>query len=296
MMEHTLLLVDDEPFSLELMSELLESDGYKTVQADSGEEAWARLEAEHERFCAVLLDKMMPGLNGMELLARIKESPDMESLPVIIQSAFGSPGSIQQGMSAGAFFFLSKPFSRDMLLAVVKAAVSHWDRQLYFREMGLHQEGTMMLLQEAEFTLRTLQEAHAVTALLARACPVPERVASGLYELIANAVEHGNLEFGFQDKQRLLAEEGWSNALQSRLSDPAYAQRQVSVRFQRSAEDITFTITDQGRGFDWRAILNAGPAALLRPHGRGILLAKLSSFDQLEYPGDGNQVIARLRL
>lgn len=296
MMEHTLLLVDDEPFSLELMSELLESDGYKTVQADSGEEAWARLEAEHERFCAVLLDKMMPGLNGMELLARIKESPDMESLPVIIQSAFGSPGSIQQGMSAGAFFFLSKPFSRDMLLAVVKAAVDHWDRQLYFREMGLHQEGTMMLLQEAEFTLRTLQEAHAVTALLARTCPVPERVASGLYELIANAVEHGNLGFGFQDKQRLLAEEGWESALQARLSDPAYAQRQVSVRFRRSAEDITFTVTDQGRGFDWQAILNAGPAALLRPHGRGILLAKLSSFDHLEYCGDGNQVIARLRL
>lgn len=296
MMEHTLLLVDDEPFSLELMSELLESDGYKTVQAESGEEAWARLEAEHERFCAVLLDKMMPGLSGMELLARIKESPDMESLPVIIQSAFGSPGSIQQGMSAGAFFFLSKPFSRDLLLAVVKAAVSHWDRQLYFREMGLHQEGTMMLLQEAEFTLRTLQEAHAVTALLSRACPVPERIASGLYELIANAVEHGNLEFNFQDKQRLLAEENWDSALQARLTDPTYAQRQVSVRFQRAAEGITFTITDQGRGFDWQAVLNAGPAALLRPHGRGILLAKLSSFDQLEYPGDGSRVIARLLL
>ena len=58
----------------------------------------------------------------------------------------------------------------------------------------------------------------------------------------------------------------------------------------------TFTITDQGRGFDWRSVLNAGPAALLRPHGRGILLAKLSSFDQLEYPGDGSQVIARLLL
>lgn len=154
----------------------------------------------------------------------------------------------------------------------------------------------MMLLQDAEFTLRTLQEAHAVTALLSRACPVPERVASGLYELIANAVEHGNLEFNFRDKQRLLAEENWDSALQARLSDPTYAQRQVSVRFQRAAEGITFTITDQGRGFDWQAVLNAGPAALLRPHGRGILLAKLSSFDQLEYPGDGSRVIAQLLL
>lgn len=76
-MIHTLLLVDDEPFNLELMSEQLEDAGYKTVTADSGEAAWNVLQQEEHRFSAVLLDKMMPGMNGFELLRRIKQSPQL---------------------------------------------------------------------------------------------------------------------------------------------------------------------------------------------------------------------------
>jgi DNA-binding response OmpR family regulator len=143
----------------------------------------------------VLLDKMMPGMNGFDVLKRIKSTPELNFLPVILQTAIGSPASVQQGMEAGAFYYLTKPFSRDMLLAVVKAAQSHWDRHQAFRELAKQHLDALAHLQQAEFRLRTLKEAQTVTALLA--APAPSR-KSGHRPVRADGQRHRAWQPGHQ--------------------------------------------------------------------------------------------------
>ncbi|MBV8046030.1 MAG: response regulator [Paludibacterium sp.] len=295
-MAHTLLLVDDEPFNLELMTELLEDAGYRVRTAESGEAAWHLLDREGDAFSSVLLDKMMPGMDGFELLRRIKSDQRLEFLPVIMQTAVGAAASVQEGLSQGAFYYLTKPFSREMLQAVVAAAVSHWDRHTYFRELVNQQAEALGYLNEAHFAFRTHKEAQWVTALLARACPHPERVATGLFELLVNAIEHGNLRLSYAEKTQLQADGAWEAELERRLSDPEFGQRQVRLSYRRSREAIRFSIADEGAGFDWRHYLDTEAISYLESHGRGILIARKLSFDQLNYLGNGNQVDADIWL
>jgi CheY-like chemotaxis protein/anti-sigma regulatory factor (Ser/Thr protein kinase) len=293
-MAYKLLLVDDEPFNLELMTELLLDAGYEAITAENGEEAWTILETQGPEFSAVLLDKMMPGINGFEVLRRIKNDPRLEFLPVIMQTAVGAAASVQESLSAGAFYYLTKPFSREMLLAVVEAAVSHWDRHAHFKELATQQVEALGFLQQARFEFRTHKEAQWVTALLAKACPHPERVATGLFELLVNAIEHGNLELSYADKSRLQASEEWEQELDKRLADPALGKRMVSVDYLRQPDRISFNIIDQGKGFDWVHFMDTESLSYLDSHGRGILIARKLSFDQVNYEGSGNTVQALL--
>ncbi|MBV8680731.1 MAG: response regulator [Aquitalea sp.] len=295
-MTHRLLLVDDEPFNLELLSELLQAAGYDTICAQDGNQAWEILQQQGSTLSTVLLDKMMPGLNGFDVLKRIKNTPELNFLPVIMQTAINSPASVQEGMEAGAFYYLTKPFSRDMLLAVVEAARSHWDRHQAFRELAKQHLDALAHLQQAEFRLRTLKEAQTVTALLARTCQQPEKVATGLFELMVNAIEHGNLAISYQEKTRLQAEGEWEAELERRLNDPELGQREVSITFLRQPGWLNFTIQDMGAGFDWQQYEDSPAASLLASHGRGILIARKLSFDHVEYQGKGNHVVARIRL
>ncbi len=287
-----LLLVDDEPFNLELLSELLQDAGYDTVQAEDGETAWQILQQEGETFSAVLLDKMMPGISGFELLCRMKAPSKLAFVPAIMQTAVGAAASVQEGLSSGAFYYLTKPFSRDMLLAVVAAAAVHWDRHQHFKELANQQAGALRHMNSASFCFRNLLEAQHVTALLARASPEPEKVATGLFELIVNAIEHGNLEVSYEDKTRLQSQDRWESELEKRLADPMLGQRRVWVDMAREAGSLRFTIRDEGQGFDWQNFQDSAPDALLSSHGRGILIARRLSFDEGAYQGCGNVVVA----
>lgn len=295
-MIHTLLLVDDEPFNLELMSEQLEDAGYKTVTADSGEAAWNVLQQEEHRFSAVLLDKMMPGMNGFELLRRIKQSPQLEFLPVIMQTAVGTAASIQESLSAGVFYYLTKPFTREMLLAVVSAAVSHWDRHSHFKALSEQQIDALLHLNSARFRIKTYQQAQNITSLLAHSCPQPGRAATGLFELFVNAIEHGNLGLTYDEKSRLQYEGRWEAELEHRLADPTLGSRHVDVRFERYDDQIEFVIQDQGEGFDWQPYIESNATLINEMHGRGIMIAQRLAFDTMEYLGNGNCVRASIFL
>lgn len=293
-MPHKLLLVDDEPFNLELMSELLQDAGYEVALAEDGETALAILQREGESFSTVLLDKMMPGISGFDVLKRIKSEPRLEFLPVIMQTAMGAASSVQEGLAAGAFYYLTKPFSRDMLLAIVEAAIGHWDRYAHFRELANLHVDALRHLNQAAFTFRSHKEAQTVTALLAKTCAQPERVATGLFELLVNAIEHGNLDISFDEKSHFIADGQWEAELARRMQDPVLGQRQVRVDFSREPDHMRFTISDMGAGFDWERYQNAEPASLMSSHGRGILIARKLSFDGLHYQGSGNIVEARV--
>lgn len=117
-----LLLVDDDPGLLRTLQVLLEDEGgYAVELASSGGEALDRL-ARFAGIRAVLSDLSMPGMDGLELLERIRDI--VPGLPVILMTAFGSVSSAVEAMKRGAFQYLTKPVDPDELLLQVKRALS----------------------------------------------------------------------------------------------------------------------------------------------------------------------------
>ena len=142
------------------------------------------------------------------------------------------------------------------------------------------------------FRYRDLEEAKSLAHFLARACPEPERAILGLHELLINAVEHGNLGLSYTDKSALIAATSWLEEVNHRLQLDEFKDRYVEVRFERLADSLSFTIIDQGKGFDWRDYLDFSTERAFDLHGRGIAMAGKISFDSLTYLGCGNTVVA----
>lgn len=294
--DSSLLLVDDDPVNLEILVEHLEEAGYHTITASQGEEAWETLQAGTIPFQAVLLDRMMPVMNGMDVLAKVKSHNSLSALPVIMQTAAGTAEEIREGIEAGAFYYLTKPFTKEILLSIVQAAVRDFTKyQSLQSELGA-QSQIFHCLDSAHFHFQTLQEAHTLALALARACPEPDKVAMGLLDLLVNAVEHGNLQLTYDEKTQLQQTGEWETEIARRLSLPDFAHKYATVSFHRSVEKIEFLITDQGLGFDWRRYLDMSPTLSFASHGRGIAMARALSFGTLEYRGIGNEVVCTINL
>jgi anti-sigma regulatory factor (Ser/Thr protein kinase) len=214
---------------------------------------------------------------------------------VIMQTSAADQREVLEGLQAGAYYYLTKPFRKEMLRSIVRAAAGDYARVKALREELRKQAGVLSLLRSGHFVFRTIGEAMDLGAFLARAFPDPDRVLVGLSELLVNAVEHGNLELGYNEKSRLEEQGAWQEEIERRLQSPLYAQRVAEARLLRGPEGVEITIRDQGPGFDPTPYLRVDPARLFDTHGRGILIAKTMSFDTLEFRDTGREVVATVR-
>src|SRR3990172_3856298 len=115
-MRFKILVIDDEPILRDSLRVALETSGYDVLTARTGEEGLDLSQRENPDL--VLLDHWLPGMNGDEVLRRIKEmNPD---IPVIVMTAQGSIELAVNAMKMGAFDFLIKPFELDQIEALVK--------------------------------------------------------------------------------------------------------------------------------------------------------------------------------
>lgn len=117
----TILAVDDEPNARKLLKLLLEREGYRVITAANGEEALilAKVEQPH----VVLLDVMMPKMNGYEALRRLREDQDTAAIPAIMVTAKGTEHDIAQSFRLGAVFHIEKPYETKDLLQKIHVAV-----------------------------------------------------------------------------------------------------------------------------------------------------------------------------
>lgn len=118
--EKTLLLVEDEPALRDLIALILEHQvGCRVVTAGDGEEALKTFESVRPQ--AVVLDILLPYINGLDLLRRLNDQGDLEQTGVIVISALGYPEIVRQAVTAGARDFLVKPFDPELLAERVKS-------------------------------------------------------------------------------------------------------------------------------------------------------------------------------
>jgi CheY-like chemotaxis protein/anti-sigma regulatory factor (Ser/Thr protein kinase) len=291
-----LLLVDDSPLNLKILLEFLPQPDYRCTTAQGGLQAWEMLEAQPDRFHAVLLDRIMPEMDGMEVLRKMKQHPVLSQIPVIMQTAASTHQQTLEGLQAGAYYYLAKPFEKATLQAIVDAAVRDHISYLEVRQDLRRTTTTMHLLDSGTFRFKTPEEAKNLAMLLAHAYPDANRVVTGILELTLNAIEHGNLNIGYKEKSRLIEEEQLDSEIERRLSDPLYSSREATAQFVRRPDTLSLHISDQGKGFEWQKYLNFDPDRAFDTHGRGIAMANKLSFDTIEYRGNGNQVIAVLQL
>ncbi len=116
-----ILVVDDEPDLVELVSYNLKKDGYEVSSASDAEEALSML--EKERRDLLILDLMLPGMSGMELLRVLRGNPETAQQAVIMLTAKGEEIDRVLGLEMGADDYITKPFSPRELLARVKAVL-----------------------------------------------------------------------------------------------------------------------------------------------------------------------------
>lgn len=289
------LAVDDDPVNLHIIGETLAGGGLELVFASGGEPA-LRVLSDEQAFDLLILDRMMPGMDGMSLLRQLKASPRHAKLQVIMQTAAATPEQVAEGLSAGAHYYLTKPYTPAALRTIVRAALEDVQRTRELEQQATLGVESMHMLERAVFGFRTIAQATQLGALLAQLCPRPGTAALGLAEIMVNAVEHGNLAISYAEKSLLKRADRMDAELERRLADPKYAGRRAMVEFERTPDRLRFTVTDQGQGFDWPAFLEMDPTRAFDPNGRGIALARAMSFDRLDFHGSGNVVVATIQL
>jgi len=118
-----LLVVEDDPEMRELLTDVLSGEGFLAESVGDGAEALIRLRTD--TFAAVLLDKNMPGLSGLELLPSLRTM--CPNTPIILTTAFGDAETEQEAATKGAYAYLPKPFTTQSLLEAIRRALEPRD-------------------------------------------------------------------------------------------------------------------------------------------------------------------------
>lgn len=117
-----ILAVDDENDVLLIIKTALQSEGYRVLTAPNGKDGLAL--AEEKQPNLILLDLMMPEMDGMEVLRKLKESGRTAKIPVIILTGLSDRSKVRQALDQGTSFYIVKPFDYQELVSKVKLALS----------------------------------------------------------------------------------------------------------------------------------------------------------------------------
>ncbi len=267
-----ILIAEDNGPTRVLVEAILKEAGYTTETATDGKKAYDRIAATP--FDLLLTDIWMPGLNGLELLSKIKTLP--MAPPVIVMTSDDTPDTLLKAIREQAYHYIPKPIDPQELIRLVQDGLDASHRRAVIEVTSATPNWVELLVpcdQKAASRMRNF--------VMQLEADLPEdlreTIAMAFYELLANAIE-------------------WGGQL-----DPS---KKVRIAFLRFARMFMFRIEDPGPGFDIDALDHAAvnnpddPIAHmsvrenrgLRPGGFGLLMVKTSA-DELLYNEARNEVV-----
>lgn len=289
--QRRILTVDDDRLSSFVMSEKLINLGYAVDVCDSGAQALDTLSEAPDAFDVVLLDRMMPEMDGIEVVRRLAKHESLRHVPVVMVTGANTPEDMREGIDVGVFHYLAKPVDSALLQSVVSAALRQGAVNKALREDAVGATAFDQLTA-ARFTFRTMSQAQMLAGFLANCFPDPDRALHGLAALLFNAVEHGLLEIGFERKGELLRDGALHDEIERLSNLESNKAKSAEVSIARKADGVYVVVTDNGPGFRWKEFVTIDSSRASTGHGRGIAQAKATSFDKLTYNESGNRVVA----
>ncbi len=289
-MEKTnILIVEDEEVNREMLSELVKGVGHNPITATNGREGLEQLHAQ-ENIKGILLDWIMPEMDGLELLKIIKKKDAFSDIPVIMQTSKRDKKSILEGISHGAYYYLTKPYETEILLAVLRAAIEEYEKGLELkRKISEYEMNIDDFITQGNLQFRTIDDGKKIATWFGK-FSVNQFTAPGLLELFINAIEHGNLGITYDEKTKFMKANILVEEIERRLELPENIDKVVEVRFKRNIGNMDVDIIDQGDGFEYTKYLDFNPERVFDPNGRGIALANNNYFNGITYSGKGNEV------
>ncbi|HVF29295.1 MAG TPA: response regulator [Pyrinomonadaceae bacterium] len=267
------LIVDDNADLHELIGTALVREGYEVSDAGDALEGLRMLRETKPQ--VVLLDIMMPGMDGLEMLSRVREHD--KHLRVIMMTAMSTPGAVVSAMREQACDFLAKPFDVNELLSAVRSAVEMVPQEISIEVLSARPEWIEL---RVPCTMAAIDPLERLMGQLKTDLPPQTRdsVTYAFREMLRNAIEHGG------------------------KNDPT---QRVEVGYLRSPRMVLYRIKDPGEGFPVEslyhsAILNPENDPTqhervrermgLRPGGFGILIAR-NMVDEMIYNERHNEVV-----
>lgn len=237
----------------------------------------------------VITDLFLPDGAGLALTKEIRCRHEL--CPVIVMAKDAPELVVEQALRAGAVEYLQKPvIEEDLDRALARA-----------QQLPPADFADIPGVRRLEYRLTLMPDLVCLPRIIAwliqtsvSMCPeiLQLHVRGALHELLFNAVEHGSLELFYENKRKALEEDRYDELLQQRRSDPRYKDRKVVVHVLRDRDTgvLTYRITDEGNGFDWRRSLRRSDDICGEDaNGRGIVLVQ-SLFPSLTYNDRGNEV------
>jgi CheY-like chemotaxis protein/anti-sigma regulatory factor (Ser/Thr protein kinase) len=289
-----LLVIDPCPDTQARIAEQLQGRGFSVVAASDPTTALTAIDMAAPDI--VITDLFLPEAAGLTLLKELKNRHEL--CPVIVMAKDAPEPMIIQALRIGAADYLHKPVTEEELAHALQRArnllpgdladipgLCRSEYRLTVDSDPTHIPGVISwLIKTTASTLPAIRRLH---------------LRGALQELLFNAVEHGNLEIVYQEKQEALAEGRYEQLLARRLAQTRLRDRRVIIHVlhDRETNSLVYRITDEGKGFKWRSRMMRSQEVCGSKdvNGRGIFLAQ-SFFPCLAYNEQGNEVTITVSL
>jgi len=138
-----ILIIEDDPAIQELLSHTMSKEGWKLLQAKTGEEGLKLLKTK--TVSCILLDIMLPGIDGFKVIKKIKETEEYRNIPVIMTTARGEEADIVTGLELGADDYVVKPYSPKVLIARIRAGLRRQEDNISSSSVTFWKQGDLTL-------------------------------------------------------------------------------------------------------------------------------------------------------
>jgi len=283
-----ILVVDDNTQVRKLLIKFLSQNGHEAVAAEDGQEGWDIFDSSKKEFDVILSDIMMPEMNGLELLEKLRENEC--NVPVIIITGYAAVNLTLKAFKLGAFDFLVKPLDFKVLLSSLNKIESFKSEIKEIIDISRFYNATVeySLPSQTKYIpslIPSIQKHYISLCELSKINK--DAISSCVFEAVQNAIIYGNLDL--DPTLREESQEAFTAELEKREADPNYADKKVKIIGHFCEKFLKLEIEDQGKGFDNKAFKGVNKETELLPKGRGLFIIKLF-MDDVIWNESGNKI------